>query len=297
MKSTMLVMALFGAGCTYDTSNDGDESPAETSAAVTVRAKTVSFEPLQLCEGWVRDAKAAELTCTNNLGNPCPSAVPRTGGAGGTSLNPMLGQLLPIWNGRFTPPTLYFESSDPKRWIDLNAETWVRHFSSISCHRATDPADVRVNYASGIPRGRPLLITETIFEHIRDVKVRGTVDIEFRGEGAEDGAIEVALQSANADGQWIDHAVTRSTFVGYVLYEVAPADPPLHPTEAPSPGELVGDHRQVLQVSATLPANETVLLRVRAGVGTVGKATGTVIHDIEFRGEECVPSNIPGECL
>lgn len=278
MKATLFVCALINIGCAYETtSKGGDEPPTETSAAVSVRAKTVTFEPLQLCDGWVRDAEAAGLTCTDSFGNPCAVEIPRLG-AGSSVVGPVLAR----WNSRFTQNNLFFSSNDPKLWIDLNVATWVRAFSSVSCHRTSNPPDARVNYAAGIPPGRTLLITETIFEHIRDVDVRGRVDVQFVGEGAADGAIEVALQSADANGEWKDHAVTRSTFVGYLSV---------------TRGPWVGNLRQVLEVSATLPANELVLVRVRGGAGTVGKATGTRIEHVEFRGEECVPSNIPGECL
>jgi hypothetical protein len=262
----ILSLGLCGLGCAYETSTpDNAESVDSVQEHVTTRAKTLSFQPAWLCDGYALDAISANVSCTNIFGKYCKYDMNDQFRAIGTDF--------------------LFVPNDSKGRVQLGEELSLAYVKNVACYNANESnEDAMIHYREGLPSGRALLDYDTIFEHIRDVNVRGTIDVSFMtwSDKAYIDTVVIALQVQDSNGKWVDKVENGNTLVYFDTKKVV----------------WRGDARQTISASAKLPANEPVRFRVRTGSGAVsGSDVRFTIHDAELRGEECVPSNVPGECL
>jgi hypothetical protein len=277
MMKNLLVLGigLLSLGCALETGAPEEvESVDSIQQGVVTRAKTVSFLPARMCDSIKSDIDAWNWSCFANFSQTAectegwafgaPKAAPRRKYVGsGTSI--------------------YFAPGGGQSWYVVDDEIRVANVSSIACYSVgKDNEYPLIRFREGLKPGRSALAIETIFEHIRPITVRATVDIAFvAGDPVYDKTVEVALQTQSSAGAWVDRAVRGSEYAYFDADEVA----------------WVGEPSQILTVSAKVPANDVVRLLVRTGSGAVsGSDVRFSLRDAELRGEECVP-DVSGGCL
>jgi len=230
------------------------------------------MKPTPLCEGFFWAATNQDLLCFGVNNRPCAidQALPP---------NVPFSVWRPPHYTRFTPDHFHLRPTDERASFSLDEEHWVQGADYLLCDNHLE-RDSRIRYRNARGPNTTMLTVTTIFEHVRDIQVRAGVDLYLapNAQAYPAGNVEIALQIQNSRGSWVDQGVKRSTFLSSSVHFSA--------------------RRQRIEVSATLPALVPVVLRVRTGAAT-NQDPGSRIEllNSELRGEECVPSNVPGQCL
>jgi hypothetical protein len=276
MKNLLaLGLGLLGIGCALETgAPDEMENVDGATAAVVTRAKTISFLPARICDAIKSDVDSWDWSCWSDFRHT--NACTEGWKAG-------IGKVAPKRKYVGSGSSIYFTPGSSS-WHDVDDELFVANVESISCYNLGKSNEYPlVHFNEGLGPGKKVLSVETIFEHIRAVTVKGTVDIAFRNwsDPAYNDAVELVVQTVNSKGAWVDRAVRGSDYAFFNN----------------DTNRWDGEPAQTLTVSAKVPANEPVRLLMRTGDGaTKGNDVQVSLKDAELRGEECVPNN-SGGCL
>jgi hypothetical protein len=271
-----LGVALLGVGCALQTgAPEALEDVDSLEQSVVTRAKTISFLPARICDAIKSDVDAWNWSCfadyshtqacTEGLQFSAVKAAPKKKYVG---------------NGR----SIYFGPGGGQSWYYVDDEVKVANVDGIACYNVGKSNEYPlIRFREGLKAGRNALVIDTIFEHIRSITVRATVDLAFvsYSDPVYDSTVELALQTQNSSGTWVDRAVRASDYARFNTDENA----------------WEGEPSQILTTSAKVPANEPVRMQLRTGSGAIsGSDVRFSVRDAELRGEECVPDN-GGGCL
>jgi hypothetical protein len=275
MKKLLVVgVALLGVGCALEVEAPQPmENVGAIEQGVVTRTKAVSFLPARMCDGVKKDIDAWNWSCFADYRHTeaCTAVLkPRPWPAG------------PRWTYVGSDGALYFTPAGGSSWHAVDDEISLANVDDVACYNAGKSSEHPVvHYGPGHPPGRRGLSIDTIFEHIRSVTVRATATVVLgpRKDPAYSDTLQVAVQTQNSAGAWVDRAVRGSAYVRIDSHEVT------------------GEVKQTLTTSVKVPANQPVRMLMRTGPGAVnGSDVGFSLLDAELRGEECVPAN-DGGCL
>jgi hypothetical protein len=274
MKKLLAVgVGLLGFGCALESgAPEALENVESIEQGVVTRTKNVSFLPARICDAFKTDIDAWGWSCFGDYRHTeaCKEVLKAGVWPAG-----------PRWKYVGSSSSLFF-TPEGSTWQAVDDEISVANVEQIACYNVDKATELPlVLFRDGLGPGKKALEISTIFEHIRSVTVSATATIVLAGrrDPAYNDTVEIALQTQNAAGAWVDRAVRGSDYVYLHSHQVE------------------GDVMQVLTTSAKVPANEPTRVLLRMGPGAVsGSDVSFSLQKAELRGEECVPSN-NGGCL